>query len=137
VRRAELIRYWLPAAIWSVVLLVMSGRAGSATLTFHILQWILPPGNPMFDAVHLLLRKLGHLLAYGLLGALDFRAVRGARPGWTVRWSGWAITLAVAIAAIDEGHQTIVPGRTGLLSDVVIDACGASIAQVFYRLRER
>ena len=54
-----------------------------------------------------------------------------------MRWSGWAITLAVAIAAIDEGYQTIVPGRTGLVSDVVIDACGASIAQVFYRLRER
>jgi VanZ family protein len=134
VRRAELIRYWLPAAFWSAVLLLMSGNLGSSGLTFGVLGWIVSPDNPMFDAIHFLLRKTGHLLAYGLLGALDFRAVRGTRGGWYLRWSVIAVVLAVLIAAIDEWHQTTVPGRTGVPTDVVIDAAGATLAQIVYRL---
>jgi VanZ family protein len=137
VRRADLVRYWLPAMIWSAVLLLMSGSRGSSSFTFGILQWLVPPTSPWFDVVHAILRKVGHLLVYGLLGALDFRAVRGARTGWTARWSVLAIVLATIIAALDEWHQTMVPTRTGLVSDVVIDAAGATIAQIGYRLRAR
>jgi VanZ family protein len=123
--------------IWSAVLLLMSGSAGSTVVTFRILEWIVPPTSPWFEIIHVLTRKLGHLLAYGLLGALDFRAVRGSRSGWTLRWSLIAAVLAVLIAAIDEGHQAMVPSRTGLASDVMLDAAGATIAQLVYRLRAR
>lgn len=132
-RRAELIRYWLPALIWSAVLLILSGRAGSSSITIAVLSWIFPPSNPAFEEVHFGLRKLIHLLAYGLLGYLDFRAVRGPRTGWKLRWSAIALTLVVVIASLDEWHQTYVPGRTGQVRDVGLDFAGAALAQVVIR----
>ena len=132
-RRAELIRYWLPALIWSAVLLAISGRAGSGTVTAGFLEWFIPASHPYFELVHFIVRKSLHLSGYGLLGYLDFRAVRGPRTGWTLRWSAIAVVLAVVIASLDEWHQSHVPGRTGVGSDVVIDCCGAMVAQILIR----
>ncbi len=136
-RRAELIRYWLPALIWSAVLLFLSGRAGAGSMTARVLQWLLPATSPMFDPVHFSIRKTVHVLAYGLLGFLDFRAVRGPRKGWTLRWSAVAVALAVIIASLDEWHQSFVPGRTGTPVDVVIDCAGATLAQLVIPKRIR
>jgi VanZ family protein len=134
VRRAELLKYWGPAILWSVVLLLMSGSAGSSSVTGRVLAFFLSPASPAFDPLHFLIRKTIHVVAYGLLGALDFRAVRGARRGWRPAWSAVAVVLAVAIASLDEYHQSFFASRTGVPSDVVIDACGATLAQlVCYR----
>jgi VanZ family protein len=119
---------------WSAVLLALSGQAGSGSLTSQILGWLLPASSPAFDAGHFALRKSLHVLAYGLLGFLNFRAVRGPRSGWNLRWSLIAVTLAVFIASLDEWHQTFVPGRTGVVSDVAIDCMGATLAQVLVRV---
>jgi VanZ family protein len=134
VRRAELTLYWLPAVLWSAVLLLLSGGSGSAGTTSHFLAWLIPPTSPYFDIVHVILRKVAHLFGYSLLGALDFRAVRGLRRGWRLQWSVTAVGLATLIAALDELHQTMSPGRTGQVSDVVLDCGAAILAQVVYRL---
>lgn len=136
-RRAELIRYWLPALVWSAVLLLLSGGAGSSSITMAFLSWLVPPSNPSFDEVHAGMRKLIHLGAYGLLGYLDFRAVRGPRRGWMLRWSAIAVALVALIASLDEWHQSYVPGRTGELRDVGLDLVGATLAQVLIRIRHR
>lgn len=119
--------------MWSAVLLLMSGNAGSTALTAHILQWILPPASPAFEPIQFLFRKTAHVFAYGLLGALDFRAVRGTRCGWRLAWSVAAVALATLIATLDEWHQTMVPLRTGTPLDVVIDCAGAALAQLALR----
>jgi VanZ family protein len=110
----------------------MSGNAGSGGVSAHILEWIIPPTSPAFEPAHYLVRKAAHVLAYGLLGALDFRAVRGARGGWKLQWSIAAVVLALLIAALDEWHQSMVPTRTGTVSDVAIDGAAAILAQVLY-----
>ena len=48
-----------------------------------------------------------------------------SRPGEIVRelFLPWAI--AAAYAATDEFHQLFVPGRSGQLSDVILDSAGA------------
>lgn len=132
-RRADLIRDWLPAAIWSAVLIAFSGHSGSGSVTEKILAWVVSPSSRVFDPLHVLIRKSLHVLAYGFLGALDFRAVRGTRTGWTLRWSAIAVGLATLIAAIDETHQSFVPGRTAGVSDVVLDCAAATLAQFLFR----
>ena len=119
--------------MWSFVLLLMSGNAGSSSVTGHLLAFFVDPLSPAFEPLHVVIRKTIHVVAYGLLGALDFRAVRGPRPGWRAGWSVAAVLLAVAIASLDEYHQSFLPSRTGVPSDVVIDACGATQAQLVYR----
>jgi VanZ family protein len=110
----------------------MSGNAGSSGVSAQILEWIIPPASPAFEPAHFLFRKAVHVLAYGLLGALDFRAVRGARNGWKLTWSIAAVSLALSIAALDEWHQSMIPTRTGTVSDVALDTAAATLAQVLY-----
>ena len=115
----------------------MSGNQASSHVTGRWLEFLIPPLAPSFEPVHVVLRKTGHLIAYGLLGALDFRAVRGARTGWTLRWSVIAVVLVIVVASLDEFHQSFFPSRTGVPTDVVIDACGATLAQLSFRASAR
>jgi len=133
-RRAGLIRYWLPPILWSALLIFLSGRSGSGGVSTFFLSWLVPFSSAAFDPVHVFLRKTLHILAYGFLGVLDFRAVRGERSGWMLRWSIVAVLLTAVVAAIDEAHQSFVPGRTGTVSDAILDSAAASLAQfLIYR----
>ncbi|MGZ5492735.1 MAG: VanZ family protein [Thermoanaerobaculia bacterium] len=139
-RRAELTRFWTPALLWAAVLLIPSGGAGSAHFTGSALQFVLSHtfgelSDVTFAALHFIIRKTVHLVAYGILGALNFRAVRAGRTGWGLRWSVIATVLAVIVASLDEWHQTMVPSRTGMPADVLLDAVGATIAQLVWRHR--
>lgn len=110
----------------------MSGNAGASSVTSRLLALVVPPLSPAFEPLHTILRKAVHVVAYALLGALDFRAVRGARRGWQLAWSVTAVVLAIVIASLDEYHQSFFPSRTGVPSDVVIDACGATLVQLLF-----
>ena len=85
----------------------------------------------------LLLKKLMHAAAYGVLALLILRALRGT---WShegpIRWASCILSLAYALS--DEYHQTFVPGRNGNLVDVAVDAAGIAAAMVFdWRLRAK
>jgi VanZ family protein len=81
----------------------------------------------------LVLRKLGHMVEYGLLWLLWWRAL-GYRPG-----GGAAVAAAIALAyaASDEWHQTFVAGRSGSPVDWAIDAAGVAVAWLLARRRAR
>jgi VanZ family protein len=82
-------------------------------------------------AVHVAVRKCGHLSEYALLGLLAFRAVRSGRAEpFRPRWAAAALAIAVAYALVDEYHQTFVSSRTGNLGDAAIDVVGAGAALV-------
>lgn len=87
--------------------------------------------NPWLD---LLLKKGGHMLAYGILAWLYLRALRGRfqdeRMLYVVILYAVSIGLAVAYGLSDEYHQTFVPGRNGNLLDVAIDGVGACAAML-------
>lgn len=96
-----------------------------------VLGWMQPES---FDLTHFLIRKMAHLTEYGILGALWFRAWRGEQSGWGWPWARFAFATSLAVAAIDEFHQSFVPSRTSSPRDVAIDACGALIALFIVRL---
>lgn len=71
-------------------------------------------------ALEPVVRKTAHFSEYLLLGA-----------GWYLLYSQWikkrvlfAMICVVISAALDEFHQTFVPGRDGNVFDVCIDSCG-------------
>jgi VanZ family protein len=72
-----------------------------------------------------IVRKAAHVTLYFVLGALLTVLVRT----YDVRWRQ-AVLLAVAIACIyattDELHQLVVGGRSGQVSDVVLDTIAAA-----------
>ncbi|HET7711509.1 MAG TPA: VanZ family protein [Thermoanaerobaculia bacterium] len=93
------------------------------------------PTEPAVTAMHFLIRKVAHLIEYGILGALLFRALRAGQSGWRLRWALAAVMLTLPVAAGDEVLQSMVIGRTGSPLDVLLDLCGAGAAQLFFRRR--
>ena len=66
-----------------------------------------------------LLRKLAHMVEFGLLWWLWLRAL--GRPAV-------AAGITLAYAASDEWHQSFVEGRVGSPVDWLIDAAGVAVA---------
>ena len=135
-------RYWLPALLWTCVVLGASTDAFSAQTTGSILQTVttalfghIDPAT--FDFIHFLIRKAAHLTEYGILGLLWFRAWRGTRVGWYWQWGLFGVVVALVVASADEIHQSFVPSRTGEFRDVVLDVCGAMIVQFLLWLVNR
>jgi VanZ family protein len=133
------INYWLPPIVWAAVILIASTDLFSGSNTAGVLQRIAltifghrfaPATAEMLNHI---IRKTAHLTEYGILSALTFRALRGEKGSWNPRWAVGAIVLAAFIATIDEIHQSFVPSRTGTWHDVVLDAAGATIAQILIR----
>ena len=139
----SLIGNWLPPLLWSAAILIASGPQFSSShsanwlreLTERVLGHDIPP--PLFDRIHRILRKAGHLTAYGSLSALWFRALRGDhRTTWMLRWAAGAVALATLVASVDEWHQSFIPSRTGAIGDVFLDAGGAVLAQGILRIAQ-
>jgi VanZ family protein len=68
-----------------------------------------------------ILRKCAHMVEYGLLWFLWWRAL-----GYGAKLP--AAAIAVAYAATDELHQHFIEGRHGTPVDVLIDAVGIVLA---------
>ncbi len=96
------------------------------------------------------LRKLGHLIGYGLAGLAFFATSYwwlSRRPsplgGWASknRAAGWALVLTMLLSSADELHQRYVPQRTSTITDVGFDVCGGYFALMILfaalRLKER
>jgi VanZ family protein len=70
-------------------------------------------------------------MEYSIFAILAWRAIHqpGGNQHRPWRWdeAGLAATLVFAYAASDEFHQVFVPGRTALVTDVLIDTSGGLI----------
>ena len=76
-----------------------------------------------------LVRKAAHVFLYFILGILLTLLVRTYR----VRWRNvvlWAVGIACVYAATDETHQLLVGGRSGQVSDVLLDTVAACVGVV-------
>ena len=135
-------RYWIAPAVWTALIFFISTDLFSAEHTSSLLLRLmnalgLQVAN--FTLFHAMLRKIGHLSGYAVLGALLFRAWRatlptrgwrgGRQPAWRAHWSLLAVANAALVAALDELHQSFVPSRTASPRDVAIDTLGALFAQ--------
>jgi VanZ family protein len=92
-------------------------------ITYWSDQRTLPIDQPevrllLFNTQH----RFAHLVAYGLLGALGAWAFQGWRRG-----SILAIVLASAFGALDEWHQSLVPGRRPGIDDWLFDTVAAAL----------
>jgi VanZ family protein len=89
-------------------------------------------GQPAPAVVGLAWDKLLHVGAYTVFGFLCLRATHGgirkpSRPHVLL-----ALLLAVGYAALDEWHQTVVPGRDPSALDWVADSVGAALSFLIY-----
>jgi VanZ family protein len=129
-------RYIWPALAWALAIFLFSTSFFSAS---HTREFIIPilhflfPSDSMarLEHLHLVIRKFGHIAEYFVLCILIFRALRRDHSGWAWKWALCALLIAALYGCTDEFHQIFVPGRTPAILDVVIDTCGAILAQCF------
>jgi len=76
------------------------------------------------ELLHTFIRKMAHFTVYFVLGVLVYRATHeGGEMEWKRVWM--PLFICMAYAASDEFHQLYVPGRSGQVTDVLIDSSGA------------
>lgn len=77
-----------------------------------------------------LLRKGIHVGEYAVLGFLFYRTLAPNGPRYSLKHALVAVLFTVGFGGFDEWRQTFIPGRSGSLLDVAIDALGAGIGQL-------
>jgi VanZ family protein len=112
--------------------LCLSGDLGSGNNTLDILEWLfswfvdLEPAQ--FNIINSYGRKTGHVLAYGCMYFLWFRAFRGQAHYRPWRACLWSLGFCLLFSSIDEGRQWFYPTRGASIGDVFLDMSGASLA---------
>ena len=120
--------YRIPLLIWIVLIFFVSTDRFSGTASSRIIGPLLAylfPGLAPSEIVfwHSVLRKLGHVAGYFVLGFLSVRGLSspGLRPrAIRVR----AVGLVLAVALSDEYHQSFSAVRSGSIVDVGYDCLG-------------
>jgi VanZ family protein len=138
--RHNVLKAWIAAILWLIVIAIESSALLSASNTsrilYPLLHFLFGLDMPRFHQWHFYIRKGGHVVGYAILSILLFRAWRATFPGmnnakWALRWAGVAVLSTVIVASLDEWHQSFIPSRTGRWQDVVLDTCAGLGAQIF------
>jgi len=130
-----LLKHWIPAIITAMLISVFSTHYFTsehiARVIYPVLKWFFPSAtHRTLHLMHFGIRKLAHVIEFGVFSITVFRGVRGPRSGWKLNWAVWTLLIAVAYAGLDEWHQSFVPLREPRVRDVFIDSFGALLAQV-------
>jgi VanZ family protein len=138
----NLVRNWLPVALWLCVIFFMSTGSFSADNTSSVVGTVLGFLFPGMSAdtvasIDLLMRKAAHVTEYFILSVLLFRCFKPSQGPWKWRYHIYAVAGVMLWALSDELHQLFVPERTGSLMDVGIDTTGGIFAQVMILLWNR
>jgi VanZ family protein len=81
-----------------------------------------------FGDLNYWVRKGSHVTEFAILFVLS-RLATGSNLA--------AFGMAVVYACLDEWHQSFVPGRTGIPSDVLIDSIGPSLLFTIQLIKRR
>lgn len=130
------LKYWLPAICIAILISIFSthyfASQETARVIIPVLRWLFPfASHHTLHLMHVGIRKLAHVTEFAVFSIAVFHGVRGNRSGWRLDWALYTLLIAVAYAGLDEWHQSFVPVREARVRDVVIDATGAMLAQVF------
>ena len=135
---------WIPAALIAIAIFAFSHQpADDSTATsdgfsqillslagkFQMIDIHSINVEEMYQFMATPVRKSAHAIEFAslnvsLLFALYFRGIRGNA------WLKTAFLMTVFYACSDEFHQLFIPGRAGLVSDVLVDSIGAMLVTI-------
>ena len=122
-RRILLTLALLATAAW--IFFIWERSAQNAEESMEESGWVMKLVENLLPGISAhLVRKLAHVTEFLILGGLlwtDCRLLGKERTLFT-------LCVGLAVAGADEFHQTFVPGRSGQLSDVLIDFFGVVLS---------
>ena len=134
---------WCLTLVWAVFIFVMSAKTSqesdgvSGGVIRLLAGWFVPDFGSMSEAqaaefvegLQNLVRKLGHLSEFALLGCLLCSSLRMGVKGATA--AIWAFVIGSVYGISDEIHQLFVPGRACQITDMLIDSLGGLLGVLF------
>lgn len=131
---------WISVLIWMGVIFNFSAQKGEESsqlsqgvskIVYNFVSRV--PGIELKPSLfHSLLRQAAHFFVFFTLALLLINAFRISGVSFN-RSALYTLLIAVIYAALDEYHQSFVPGRTATLKDVLTDSLGIIAAIGFYR----
>jgi len=117
----------------------MLSSSNTSRILYPLLHYLFGLDWMHFEHWHFYIRKGGHVVGYGILSILAFRAWRETFPArgnplWSIRWASIAVLMTAFVASLDEWHQSFIPSRTGTPRDVALDTCAGIAAQLLVLL---
>jgi VanZ family protein len=133
------LKYWWPAILWAMLIFTFSTGAFTSENTSRViipaLRWMFPHAMAETLAlIHHVIRKSAHFTEYFIFSLLLLHALRAGRRDFGLRWALTVILIVAGYAALDEFHQSFVPGRGPAVSDVLLDTTGGAAAQLLVAL---
>lgn len=133
---------WAAVIAWMALIFYFSHQPGSESselsqgvteIIVTTVEKIAPNADYDINHFHYLVRKNAHFFVYLVLGMLVINALRrsGVKGGRSI---ALAFFVCVLYAISDEVHQLFIPGRSGEVTDVIIDSAGSSVGIVVYLL---
>ena len=122
--------YWAPLILWLCLIYLFSSDRFSQSETsrflFPILNAFLSGWSlDQLELVHGVIRKSGHVVEFGVLGVLAYRAVRLSND--RVAAGLWSALFLLSTAVFDEIHQMLTLYREASPLDVGYDFFGATL----------
>lgn len=124
---------WTAVLLWMALIFYLSSQPAdksdqlSTGITETIIRAIgkvIPGTETAAGRLNHIVRKNAHFISYMILGILTVNALRQTGAGRTGSFA-WTMVICVLYASSDEIHQLFVPGRAGMVTDVLIDSSGA------------
>ena len=113
-------RPWIPVLVYYLLISYLSSRS----------HFPVSLPRPDFD-------KVIHLLEYIPVGLLICHAVLRTLPTRPKLAASLSVFIALSLGALDEWHQSAVPGRDANVYDWLADAMGVLIGAGLYRFINR
>lgn len=129
------LKFWVPPLAWMAVIFSASSDAQSYAHSSRffepLMRWLFPHMSAdHIETIHHICRKCAHLTEYAVLALLVWRAVHRIKnnlPDWSWPKAGGTLLVVFIYACSDEFHQSFVPNRTPLITDVFIDTAGGAL----------
>lgn len=139
---------WIPAILIAIAIFLFSSQPADESTTtsngvirilidfagkLNIVDLEHTDPDILYKILQTPIRKGAHITEFAVLNlsllfALSFWDMKG------VKWVRTAFLLTVLYACTDEFHQIFVPGRAGLIRDVLIDSIGPTVIMGSYVL---
>lgn len=119
---------WTVLIVWMFVIFAFSNKSANesdkqSTLVINIFNIMgLDLNSTLGDLATFAVRKTAHFTEYMILFFLSYNVLRS----YTDKKDSivFALIITLGYACTDEAHQLFIPGRSGKLTDILIDTSG-------------
>ena len=129
---------WIVLIIWLGVIFAFSHQANSGEITKNIIADTIEikveqKTEPTLDIINYIIRKSAHISEYIILTIVIFSLASEYTKN-NKKIIIYGLIGCLIFASLDEFHQYFIPGRSALVTDVLIDFIGAIVALILYKL---